>query len=83
MFGSKKGKACVISLSEFKREHMHDLTGHQTDERKLKHFWHQIGFDVFSPDNSDPTKLTAEVSCTLLDINIGIYYLHRQLIWGY
>ena len=54
MFDSKKGKACVISLSEFKDKH--ELTGHKTDERKLKHFWHQIGFDVFSPRQYRPNE---------------------------
>ena len=72
MFNANKGKACIISIPEFDSETgMHSLDGYNTDEEKLKHLWHQLGYKLFTP--ADKTNLTAQVNST-------ISYVHNQFI---
>ena len=57
MFESQKGKACIISVSEF--DNLPHLVGYRVDVAKLKQLWHQMGCKVYTPHIQG--KLTARV----------------------
>ena len=60
-----KGKACIISVSKFRPDHMEDLPGYDEDIRKLSLMWDLIGFDVFIPETDPNDCLTAHVRVQL------------------
>ena len=65
MFGAKKGKACIISVTNFGSATPVSLDGYRTDEKKLKQLWHQIGFDVYVPKASTLSGPTAMVGLSI------------------
>ena len=60
MTSARKGKACIISLSQFEVDWLQPLVGYKTDEMRLCELWDQMGFDVYTP-KVEGRSLTAEV----------------------
>ena len=67
MYGARKGRACVVSITQFEVDWLEPRPGYKVDESRLCELWDQIGFDVYMP-GVEGRGLTAQVN------NLATYY---------